>query len=393
MLRIGVVGYGLRMSTLIAKVLHPLNGNVRIVGIVDPDEQGVRNRLEKCDSDVVFYASLEDMIKKARLDGLMIGTRCNLHTPQAIVAARYDIPLFLEKPVAISMEQANALEEAFHRSSCKVVVSFPLRCSPLLRHACDLIKDGAIGTAEHIHAVNYVPYGTVYWELGYRDYSVTQGLFLQKATHDFDYISMLMGARIVRVAAMANYGRVFGGNRPAGLTCDKCDESRECLESPENRRHNGSSSEEWALRPHACVFGQDCGNKDKGINEDCSSVLLEFESGTHGVYSQVFFSRRDAASRGSVVSGYKGTVSFDWYTNKLKRVWHHKPFTDVTTVGNIDSHFGGDIELMRNFLDVLQGNAQSVAPVATGIQSVYACLAAKESALQGCFVKVREVGF
>lgn len=393
MTKIGVIGCGLRISGLISDVLCRLDPELRVVAVIDPDEENVRQHLPEADrSEAKFFKSIGAMVRQSNLDGLMIGTRCHQHAPYAIQAAKYDIPLFLEKPVAINMRQANSLEKAFAKTRCKVVVSFPLRVSPLCKMAHQLVKDGAVGQQEHVLAVNYVPYGAVYWEQGYRDFSITQGLFLQKATHDFDYLSYLMESPIVRVAAMANYGRVFGGNKPTGLVCADCGEQDQCLESPRNRRRNDSAEWDSMLTSHPCVFSVDCGSPETGTNEDCSSALLEFESGAHGVYTQVFFSRRDAARRGATVSGYMGTISFDWYRNELTRFRHHHPFSDTSKASGEASHFGGDDELCRNFLDLMAGKAESRTPIELGIQSVHTCLAAKESAENCRFVRVRQVG-
>jgi len=390
MINLGVVGHGSRISGVIRRNLRAVDPDVRVVGIVDPDKKGARSRLDDCDKEnVTFYKTLPEMVRKAKLDALAIGTRCNLHAPYAVEAAQYDLPLYLEKPVAISMKQAQALEKAFEKSKCEVVVSFPLRVSPLCALAHQLIEEGAVGEREHIMGVNYVPYGICYWEEGYRNFKITQGLFLQKATHDFDYMSFLMGSNIVRVGAMANYGRVFGGNKPAGLVCSKCKDQDTCLESPQNRKHNNSGG---SLADHLCDYSIDCGSPETGMNEDCSSALIEFASGAHGIYTQVFFSRRDSAIRGATVSGYHGTIIFDWYTNELKRVRHHAPFTDIVKAGQGMSHFGGDHELAMDFIRVIQGKTKSRTPIETGIQSVYACLAAKESAEKGRFVKVRQIG-
>lgn len=390
MIKLGVAGYGSRIHGLIDKVMRRFDPDIRVTGIVDPDERGARARLAEGDrGDAVFYKSLDAMVRQGRPDALAIGTRCNLHTPYGIQAARYDLPLFLEKPVAVSMAQATALERAFQKSKCPVVVSFPLRVSPLCELARRYLAEGAVGEPIHVHAVNYVSYGTCYWEAGYRDYAVTQGLFLQKATHDFDYLSFLLDSPIVRVAAMDVRGRVFGGKKAAGLTCGKCREQDRCLESPANRARNHSGGR---TADHLCLFSRDCGTPEAGMNEDCSSALLEFASGAQGVYSQVFFARRDAASRGATISGYMGTLSFDWYQNSLRRVRHHAPFTAVEKAGAGQSHFGGDDELARDFLAIIKGKQrQSRTPIATGLASVYACLAARESAATGKFVKVRQV--
>jgi len=389
-MRLGVVGHGNRVSHVIRYPIREVYPEARVVAIVDPDEPGARERLGEEDrKDVIFYSSLDEMVKGAKLDGLMIGTRCDLHTPYAVEAAKYDLPLFLEKPVANAMDQAVALEKAFENSRCQVVVSFPLRVSPLCELARQHIVAGAVGEPEHILGVNYVPYGTGYWDGHYRDYQVTQGLFIQKATHDFDYMMYLMGASIVRVAAMATWGRIFGGDKPAGLWCSKCEEWDTCLESPKNRKHNLSDGHE---RDHPCLFAVDVGTPETGMNEDSSSALVEFASGAKGVYTQVFYSRRDAATRGATVSGYHGTIGFDWYTNELKLVRHHLPFSDRARGAEGMGHFGGDLELAYNFVDVVRGKVKSQTPIWTGIQSVYACLAAKESAEKGEYVAVRQVG-
>jgi predicted dehydrogenase len=392
MIRLGVIGCGGRISSVIKYCLRKVAPDIRVVGIVDPDEKGARSRLEECDKDAVFYESLKEMMAKGNLDALAIGTRCNLHAKYAIEAAKYDIPLYLEKPVSISMEQALELEKAFEKSQCPVVVSFPLRVSPLCALAKDFIEKGSIGRPEHIAAMNYVNYGTVYWEQEYRNFEITQGLFLQKATHDLDYMMYLMDSPIVRVAAMASKGRVFGGKKKSGLKCSECEEADACLESPRNRERNGNVVEWLRAEDHNCVFSVDCGSPETGTNEDSSSVVVEFASGAHGIYAQVFFSRRDALRRGSVISGYMGTLDFDWYRNELKHIRHHAPFSDVIKAGEGMSHFGGDDALADDFIGIIKGRRKSRTTIWMGLQSVYACLAAKESAEKGVFVKVRQVG-
>lgn len=390
MIRLGVIGYGNRIHGVINHCLREVEPDLRVVGIVDPDQAGVRARLAPEDREEIrFYDSLDQLVRGARLDALAIGTRCNLHAPYAIEAARYDLPLYLEKPVAISLAQATALEGAFENARCPVVVSFPLRVSPLCELARRYVQEGAVGEPVHIAALNYVPYGTVYWEKEYRNFEITQGLFVQKATHDLDYMSYLMDSPIVRVGAMATWGHVFGGTKTAGLVCSECEEQGTCLESPRNRRRHGLTRQE---RDHACVFSVDAGTVESGTNEDCSSALVEYASGAHGIYTQVFYARRDAAMRGATVSGYMGTVRFDWYTNELHRVRHHAPFSATERAGEGASHFGGDIELAHDFIGLIRGTAASRTPIEVGLHSIYACLAAKESAETGRFVDVRQVG-
>ena len=390
MVRLGVVGHGVRASAVIKVCLRGVEPDVRVVGIVDPDEPGARQRLDDCDKqDVVFYKDLPTMMRRARLDGLFVGTRCNLHTQYAIQAAAYDVPMWLEKPVAINMRQARSLERAYENAKCPVVVGFPLRVAPLCTLTRQYIAEQRIGTPEHIMATNYVTIGTAYWEEEYRNYAITQGLWVQKATHDLDYMMYLMDEPIVRVAAMSTTGRIFDGDRPRGLLCSQCGEAATCLESPTNRQRSGAA---WRTGDHACVFCLDCGRGQTERNEESSSCVVEFASGTHGVYSQVFFSRRDAVQRGAKISGYLGTLDFDWYRNDLRYIRHHEPFSDTIVPDPVTEHFGGDGELALDFMGLIRGSGKSRATIRHGLQSIYTCLAAKQSAAEGRFVRVRQVG-
>ena len=84
-------------------------------------------------------------------------------------------------------------------------------------------------------------------------------------------------------------------------------------------------------------------------------------------------------------------MRFDWYTNELHRVRHHAPFSTTERAGEGASHFGGDQELAYDFVGLVRGKTRSRTPIEMGIQSVYACLAATESAETGRF-DVRQVG-
>ncbi|MEM8494894.1 MAG: Gfo/Idh/MocA family oxidoreductase, partial [Planctomycetota bacterium] len=113
-----------------------------------------------------------------------------------------NVPTFLEKPVGLNQAELDALRIAFAGRDDQVVVSFPLRMSPLFERARELVRRGRVGKMNQITAVNFVPYGGVYFGQWYRDAKATGGLWLQKATHDFDYICELAMAEPTGAMAM-----------------------------------------------------------------------------------------------------------------------------------------------------------------------------------------------
>ncbi|KAF9118237.1 hypothetical protein BGX30_004723, partial [Mortierella sp. GBA39] len=213
----------------------------------------------------------------------------------------------------------------------------------------------------HVQAVNNVPYGGVYFHDWYRDEQETGGLFLQKATHDFDYIHHIIGGTPVRIGAMTSK-RVFRGDKPAGLRCSVCMEA-DCAERV-NADDSGSGIQDY------CCFARDTGNEDSG------SAMLMYDSGMHVSYSQNFFARRGAARRGARLLGYKGTLEFDFYTQ---------------TVRANGRHFGGDAALAGHFVERLAGQAAAGPDLDAGLRSALICLKARESAETSAFVEIEPV--
>ncbi|MFK7692230.1 Gfo/Idh/MocA family protein [Paenibacillus sp. HJGM_3] len=374
-MNIGVIGYGKRISHVIEalKKEHP---EAQIAAVVDIQNDKQRELESSGGRKVPFFETTEAMLAECKLDGVLIGTRCSLHTEMALKVFPSGLPLYLEKPVATTMEDLRRLKAGYEASRSQVVVSFPLRVTSLVQTIKQIVDSGQIGTVEHVQAVNNVPYGNVYYQHWYRDESETGGLFLQKATHDFDYIQYVLGQTPVAICAMKSK-QIFKGTKPAGLRCSDCEDNRTCLESPHVKKAPHFHPD-WQY----CCFAEDTGNEDSG------SALIEYESGMHVSYSQNFFARRKAGMRGARFLGYKGTIDFDFMTGILKVLMHHTPKVEIHEFSSGEDHFGGDHELVRNFGDIMAGRASSKSKLEDGLLSALMCLKAKESAETRTFQRI-----
>jgi predicted dehydrogenase len=385
MIRLGVVGYGRRIRHML-RVIDRFKAGTEVVAVLDPRAEELRRECGDELAGVTFYDDVAAMCDQGQVDGVLIGTRCSLHTPYAIEVLERNLPLFLEKPVAISFEQVAALHAATERSSSLVVVSFPLRVSAICETARQIIDSGAIGTVEHVQAVNNVPfYAKDYYHGWMRDEAETGGLWLQKATHDFDYLNYLVDQRPLQVTAMESK-TVFRGDMPAGLRCVDCWRQEECPESPYNLFYLQGVTGEVEPNDWRCSFAPDTGNHDS------ASAIVRYESGLHLVYTQNFYTRRGAAARGATLVGYRGTVKFDWYQDEVTVHYHQSNKVErhrFEATG--EGHHGGDKELARDFLAALTGRGPSRAPLAAGLQSVQLCLLARESCRTNTFQAVGDL--
>lgn len=383
MIRLGVIGMGRRAAHLTA-ILQKLDPSVRLAAVADPTPATAQLRMNEVnvvDPPDEFLPTAEALVERSDdYDALMIGSNCDSHASIGVMCAAVPVPLFLEKPVAINRQQLEDLAASFAQREGNVVVSFPLRATPLFQRALQIVRSGRLGVINHIQAFNYVPYGGVYYGQWYRDYDVTGGLWLQKATHDFDYLTHLVQAMPTSVAAVGSH-RVYGGDMRPDLMCSACDRTDSCLESPRAIAERGDDGG-MGYEDHACAFSTSVRHHDAG------SALVNYSNGIHVAYSQNFVSRRSAAWRGCRVTGYRATLEFDWYKEAIRVIEHHTgTVEDIRMAGN-GEHHGGDTVLMRNFLDVIRRVDVPHTSLADGILSASMCLAAQSSEESGAFEAV-----
>lgn len=383
MIRLGVIGLGAR-ATCLARLLMELDGSVRLTAAADVDLPAAQARWTEAGGvarSVNWFDSTGALLSAGvELDALIIATRCNTHAQYAAQCAQLNLPTLLEKPVGTSVEHLRMLADAYRDHATNVVVSFPLRMTPLFERVHEIIRSGRLGTINQVEAYNNVGYGGVYFGQWFRDHDVTGGMWLQKATHDFDYINRLLGAAPTTIAAMETR-RVYGGDRPDDLRCSDCDWTATCAESPQNIRRRGDDGG-MGYGDHLCAFSESIRNHDAG------SAVIMYDDGVLASYSQNFVSRRSAHRRGARITGYQATLEFEWIEQKLRVIEHHRKAVDKIAIDTDSSHFGGDHGLCRHFLDVIRGDDRSRAPLSAGIISTAMCLAARTAAQSQAFQSV-----
>ncbi len=373
--KIGVIGLGNRLSHVI-KSLFTWDEGAKIVAVADKDTDAALARLASaggCAGGVTAYADAEAMLDTEKLDGVMIGTRCDTHTRYALSVLARGLPLFLEKPVFTSNEDMLRLKAAMEAQRAPVVVSFPLRMTRIALAAKEIIDRGTLGEISQVQAVNNVNYGRGFYKKWYRDESVTGGLFLQKATHDLDLLRFLTGFEPEAVCALKSK-RIFTGGMPVGQTCPACAEYRTCPESGASLRVYGEPEQ-----PKTCSFAVDTGNEDAG------SALLLYTNGVHASYAQNFVARKAAGKRLTRIIGFAATLEFDFVTGVLRVFDHRAERVDTIEFRQGEGHFGGDDGLTRAFLDVLQGKNTPHPDLYDGWISALTCLRARESSEERVF--------
>ena len=125
--RLGLIGMGL-IGTAHARTLAKVE-ECNLIAISDTDE---RHRDVAAEFGVSFYRDYTEMLTKEKLQGVIIATPNHLHIPMGIACARQGLHLFVEKPIAASLSDADHLIEAAKQSGVRILVGHQRRFNALV---------------------------------------------------------------------------------------------------------------------------------------------------------------------------------------------------------------------------------------------------------------------
>ena len=148
------------------------------------------------------YTRLEDMLADRDIDAVSICSANMLHTQQAIAALRAGKHVYIEKPLALSYEDAKAIRAAVHESGKTVCVGFELRFSQQLNLLNSVIDKGLIGEVSYGEADYYHGIGAWYGQFRWSRLASGGGSALLSAgCHAMDSLLSLMRTPVVEVTS------------------------------------------------------------------------------------------------------------------------------------------------------------------------------------------------
>ena len=144
-LRVGIVG-------LVHGHVHGFLGQSRhgpeieIVGVAEPDRQLLDKAATRYAFDrTTLFTDLEDMIAKAHPQAVLVYTNTHDHRRVVEICARHGVHVMMEKPLAVSLEDALAIQKAAHAGKIQVLVNYETSWYRSNHAAYDLAHAGAIG--------------------------------------------------------------------------------------------------------------------------------------------------------------------------------------------------------------------------------------------------------
>jgi UDP-N-acetyl-2-amino-2-deoxyglucuronate dehydrogenase len=207
-LHVGMIGCGEIAYRETAPAIQAA-GNAEMAIAMDTVEHVARSFGETY--GVPATTCLEDVLEHPDVDTVVISVPHDLHLPLTVRAARAGKHVMVEKPVAVTLEQADEMIAVCRDAGVRLGVLYVTRYNAEIVRAKELIEQGAVGRviAQQFHLVSNK--AESYWTSGYSGRVQTDwrkskersggGTLIMNLSHDIDRLRWVTGLEAVRVYA------------------------------------------------------------------------------------------------------------------------------------------------------------------------------------------------
>lgn len=124
--------------------------NSEITAIITGNSEAARKLADFYSIEHVFgYAEYDNALESGIFDAVYIALPNSLHADFSIRASRAGIHSLVEKPLATSVAECDAMIEAADKNNVRLMTAYRLHCEPGTVEAVRLIQEGAIGTPRY----------------------------------------------------------------------------------------------------------------------------------------------------------------------------------------------------------------------------------------------------
>ncbi|MFQ6102567.1 MAG: Gfo/Idh/MocA family protein [Anaerolineae bacterium] len=199
-LGLGLIGYGGFGSFCMD--VYAAMPDLRVMAVADVDETRREEAARR--SGARPYADAADLLAAPDVDIVVISTPPHTHAPLSLAAARAGKHVFCEKPLALSLDESDAVIAAAAQHHVHLTVDYVLRHNPLNRRLRTLLRSGVLGPLLHISLENLATDEALKPGHWFWDPACSGGIWVEHGVHFFDLFGWLSGERAQAVAALAH---------------------------------------------------------------------------------------------------------------------------------------------------------------------------------------------
>ncbi|HEV2107956.1 MAG TPA: Gfo/Idh/MocA family oxidoreductase, partial [Thermomicrobiales bacterium] len=188
MTRVAIVGAG-SLGTIHARAADSLPG-VSVAWIADVNPERARAVAQPLGAR--YTSDPNEAMAAADVDAVIVAVPTLLHRPMTELAAKHGKHVFCEKPIALTLDDANAMVGACREAGVGLMVGHVVRFFPEYARIQQLLHEGVIGQVGVVRArrLNLHPRSMRPW---YADVAQSGGMILDLMIHDLDTLRWYFG--------------------------------------------------------------------------------------------------------------------------------------------------------------------------------------------------------
>ena len=195
-LRVGVIGCGWFAQAVHLPILWRLSG-VELVAFADPDSAR-RQEAGRCVPTAQPHADYRDLLNVRDLDAVVVSVPTASHAEVAIAAMQQGRHVYLEKPIATSLEEADKVVSVWKRSGVVGMVGFNCRFNALFQAAQMQLQARMLGSLVSMRSVFSTPMRSMpAWK---QARSTGGGVLLDRASRHIDLVRFLFQQEVRTVS-------------------------------------------------------------------------------------------------------------------------------------------------------------------------------------------------
>ncbi len=204
-IRLGVISFAHAHVRLYCQVIADYP-DAQVVACWDDDT--ARGQQFATQFGLEWLPELDDLLARDDIDAVFIASPTNKHAEHAIAAAKASKHILLQKPMALTLADCDAIIAAVDEAGVKFSLCYQMRCDPVNQQMKKLVEAGAVGDIAVVrrrHAIpllldkNWAVPGN--WHI---DPEQNMGMFMDDASHAADWFYWMLGAPISVMAEIDN---------------------------------------------------------------------------------------------------------------------------------------------------------------------------------------------
>ncbi len=388
---IGIIGAGVRGVYCLGQAIAKLYAETHlfvagVYDIIPQRAEEARWYLERVYSEegidrrVRVYERYAQMLEDDACRIVVVTSFTNCHREHAVAAVESGKEVYLDKPIAVTLEDASRIVRAAETG--RIVMGFTRRYERSWIKAKELLDSGVIGHLQMMQLDSIIPYSR-YLQTWHRRRELSGGALNDKCSHHFDVFNWMTGEEPQYLTALGGRSSVFVVEENAPESCRVCTRKCPYRRDPQSTSDGGyvlqlpswSTAQEETAKIDTCVYAPGADINDHAI------VSIGYPSGVKASLFFAIFGPDTTDQETLTLVGERGKITLIRHEGRVivdsDYGRTHEEF-DCRGGDFETSHFGADLQLVRELRGFHDGR-EPVATAVDGFRSLEMVVAAQES--------------